>query len=115
MIDQTSRRNGQMIMIPILRLEKYEAGIMVLGISYDFPESHQKFKEQHRLVYTLVNDEDKKVAKAYGVYGRWMWFLISRRYTYQIDENVLVIHIFKKVNVNRQVEEMLEVFKNVGN
>jgi peroxiredoxin Q/BCP len=92
-----------------------EAGIVVLGVSYDSPESHRKFKEQHHLPFALLSDQDKQVAKAYGAYGGWLWFLMPKRYTYLIDENGVVVHIFKKVDVNRQAEEVLEAFKNIGN
>ena len=41
----------------------------VLGVSPDDVESHQKFKEEHGLPFTLVADEDHSVAESYGAYG----------------------------------------------
>lgn len=87
------------------------AGIVVLGISYDSPESHRRFKEKHRLPFPLLSDEDKQVAKAYGAYEGWLRFLMPRRYTYLIDEEGRLVYIFKKVDVNRQAEEVLEAFR----
>lgn len=49
---------------------------MVLGISGDKPSAQKKFKEKYDLPYSLLADEDKAVAKRFGVlkeksmYGR---------------------------------------------
>lgn len=49
---------------------------MVLGISADKPSAQKKFKEKYSLPYSLLADEDKAVAKKFGVlkeksmYGR---------------------------------------------
>lgn len=41
----------------------------VLGVSPDDVESHRRFKEEHQLPFTLLADEDHRVAEAYGAYG----------------------------------------------
>lgn len=40
---------------------------MVLGISGDKPSAQKKFKEKYNLPYALLADEDKAVAKKFGV------------------------------------------------
>lgn len=40
---------------------------MVLGISADKPSAQKKFQEKYSLPYSLLADEDKGVAKKYGV------------------------------------------------
>lgn len=47
------------------QLEK--AGVEVVGVSGDSPENHQLFKKLHSLNFTLLADEEGKVAKAFGV------------------------------------------------
>jgi thioredoxin-dependent peroxiredoxin len=48
----------------------------VFGISPDKPSAQKKFKEKYDLPYSLLSDEDKAVAKKFGVlkeksmYGR---------------------------------------------
>jgi peroxiredoxin Q/BCP len=42
-------------------------GAVVLGVSADTSESHQKFKDKYELPFPLLSDEDKKVLKTYGV------------------------------------------------
>jgi peroxiredoxin Q/BCP len=44
-------------------------GAVVLGVSTDTAASHDKFAGKYRLPFTLVADEDKKIAQAYGVWG----------------------------------------------
>jgi peroxiredoxin Q/BCP len=40
---------------------------VVLGISGDKPSAQKKFKEKYNLPYALLADEDKAVAKKFGV------------------------------------------------
>jgi peroxiredoxin Q/BCP len=45
------------------------AGLKVVGISPQSPESHRRFREQHSLPFTLLSDEDKAVIRSYDVDG----------------------------------------------
>lgn len=49
-------------------------GVVVIGISPDSTESHQRFAEEHKLPFLLLADPDKKVMKAYGAYGEKMMY-----------------------------------------
>jgi len=42
-------------------------GLQILGVSEDKPESQKKFKEENKLPFTLIADNDGKVAEAFGV------------------------------------------------
>ena len=44
-------------------------GAVVLGVSPDSVKSHDKFVEKFKLPFTLLADEDKKIANDYGVWG----------------------------------------------
>jgi peroxiredoxin Q/BCP len=46
-----------------------EKNAVVLGVSPDGVTSHQKFKTKYDLPFTLLVDEDHRVAEAYGVWG----------------------------------------------
>lgn len=46
-----------------------DVGIRVLGISPQDEDSHTRFRQKHRLPFTLLADPDKEVVKAYGVDG----------------------------------------------
>jgi peroxiredoxin Q/BCP len=45
-------------------------GAVVLGVSLDSVESHQKFRDKHHLPFTLLADPEHSIAEAYGVYGQ---------------------------------------------
>ncbi|MHB8476666.1 MAG: peroxiredoxin [Steroidobacteraceae bacterium] len=45
------------------------AGLRVAGISPQSPQSHAKFKAKYQLPFVLLSDEQKTVAKMYGVNG----------------------------------------------
>jgi len=53
-------------------LEK--AGAVILGISPDDAESHQKFTAKYKLPFTLLCDPEKKVMTKYGAYGEKMMY-----------------------------------------
>jgi len=42
---------------------------VVLGVSGDSRESHQKFRAKYDLPFPLLSDPDKKVMTKYGAYG----------------------------------------------
>jgi peroxiredoxin Q/BCP len=49
-------------------------GVVVLGISPDGPEAHQKFIAKYKLPFTLLCDPDKKVMAKYGAFGEKMMY-----------------------------------------
>ena len=68
-------------------------GADVLGISPQSVDSHERFSEEKRLNVPLLADEDKQVAKAYGVVAGPM----VRRAIFVIDEEGVVR--FRKVTL----------------
>ena len=46
------------------------AGVTILGVSPDSPESHAKFKQKYSLPFSLLADEEHKVCELYGVWGK---------------------------------------------
>jgi peroxiredoxin Q/BCP len=92
-----------------------KAGAVVLGVSLDGRESHQKFIAKHRLPFPLLSDEDATVSKAYGVYkqknmyGKKFWGV--ERSTFVIDPAGRVKAIFRKVKVDGHVDEVLAALK----
>jgi thioredoxin-dependent peroxiredoxin len=63
-------------------------GAEVLGISPQSVESHERFVEEKRLNVPLLADEDKAVARAYGVLAGPM----VRRAIFVVDEQGIVRH-----------------------
>ena len=65
-----------------------ELGADVLGISPQSVDSHERFSEEKRLNVPLLADEDKSVARAYGVLAGPM----VRRAIFVVDEEGIVRH-----------------------
>jgi thioredoxin-dependent peroxiredoxin len=84
---------------------------VVVGISRDSLDKHEKFKTKHELNFPLLSDADGKVCAAYGVwkekslYGRK--FMGIERTTFVIDGSGKIASIFQKVKVNGHVDELL--------
>jgi peroxiredoxin Q/BCP len=49
--------------------ELRELGAVVLGVSADDADSHERFAAKYRLPFTLLSDPDRSVMTAYGAYG----------------------------------------------
>jgi peroxiredoxin Q/BCP len=52
-----------------LNAEIQKAGLRIIGISPQSPQSHAKFREKHHLPFVLLSDEQKTVVKMYGLNG----------------------------------------------
>ena len=66
-----------------LHTELESAGLRVVGISPQSPNSHARFKAKYQLPFVLLSDEQKTVIKMYGVNGPLG--LGVRRASYLID------------------------------
>ena len=49
--------------------ELRELGAVVLGVSADDADSHERFAAKYRLPFTLLSDPDRSVMTVYGAYG----------------------------------------------
>ncbi len=90
-------------------------GAIVLGVSVDSVESHQKFKDKFDLNFPLLADTDKKLVEAYGtwkeksMYGKT--YMGIERTTFIIDEQGKISHIFPKVKVDEHYAEVLKALE----
>ncbi len=87
-------------------------GAVILGISADTPESHRRFKENHRLPFPLLSDQEKGVCRAYGassakkILGKTVPGL--RRITYIIDEKGMIEKAYPRVKPAAHPQELLD-------
>ena len=85
---------------------------VVFGISPDSAKSHRKFREKYGLPYNLLVDEEHRLADHYGfwkektLYG--VKYMGIERSTVIIDAEGVVRKIFRKVKVDRHVDEVRE-------
>jgi len=88
------------------------AGAEVIGVSNDDAASHAKFKDHHRLPFTLLTDQNGGVAKAWGVRGT-LGFL-KGRVTFVFDKAGILRHRFdSQLRFGKHVDEALEVVKHL--
>jgi len=85
--------------------------VKVLGVSPDPPKSHLKFIAKHSLNFTLLYDESHSLAEKCGIwvekvmYGKKYWGV--ERTTFLIDEKGKVLKVWRKVNAQEHVKELL--------
>ncbi|NLL31229.1 MAG: thioredoxin-dependent thiol peroxidase [Clostridiales bacterium] len=88
---------------------------IILGISKDNLNSHNKFIEKFNLPFVLLSDEEQVVCKLYDVIKEKNMFgkkvMGIERSTFLIDENGLLIKEYRKVKVKGHVEAIIEEIK----
>lgn len=93
------------------------AGAQVFGISRDSLNSHEKFATKYELTMPLLSDEDEAICRAYDVlkeknmYGKKS--IGVERSTFIIDSEGKVAKVYRKVNVDGHVEEVLAAVQNL--
>ncbi len=92
-----------------------DKGFAVLGVSPDDTTSHQKFIKKYELPFSLLADTDKKILTAYGAWGeKNMYGKITEgvlRSTFVIDENGIIVKVFKKVQTEEHTEQILKALE----
>jgi thioredoxin-dependent peroxiredoxin len=88
---------------------------VILGVSTDSLERHEKFIEKYNLPFLLLADEDHKVAEKYGVWKLKKNFgkeyMGIERSTFVIDKEGKLVKEWRKVKVKGHVEEALAYVK----
>ena len=90
---------------------------IVLGVSRDKINSHEKFKKNQKFPFDLLSDEDETLCKIFGVikeknmYGKK--FIGIERSTFLIDEKGILRKEWRKVKVKGHVEEVLTALKEI--
>ncbi len=87
--------------------------VEAVGISADKPERQKRFDDKNELGYTLLYDEDHKVATAFGVWRTrklaGKTFSIVVRSVFVIDAEGLIEHTFYKLSVSNTAKRLAEV------
>jgi thioredoxin-dependent peroxiredoxin len=95
-------------------------GAVVLGVSPDSVQKHEKFRDKYGLPFTLLADEDHAVAEKYGVWVQKSFagkkFSTSslfgiERSTFVIDADGNIAKIMRKVKPDTHVDEVLAALR----
>jgi peroxiredoxin Q/BCP len=88
-----------------------KAGTIIVGVSPDSLESHEKFKAKMQFPFELLSDEDRRLCELFDVwkeksmYGRK--FMGVERSTFLIDERGVLRREWRKVKVPGHADEVL--------
>ena len=92
-------------------------GFVVVGVSKDSPEKHQKFTDKYDLAITLGSDEEGKTIERYGVwveknmYGKKTMRI--ERATFLIDSKGVIRQIWRKVKAPGHAAAVLTAAKSL--
>ena len=92
---------------------------IVIGVSPDSPKKHCNFIEKHDLKVTLLSDEEKKILKAFGAWGKKKMY--GKEYegvirsTFIINPDGKIVKEYKKVRVKEHAQKVLEDLKEIIN
>ncbi len=97
--------------------EIQDLGAVVLGVSADSVEKHQKFTQKYDLNFPLLADTEHELAEKYGAWReKNMYGKVSmgiQRSTYIIDPAGKVAKLWKKVSVDGHDEQVITVLKEL--
>ncbi len=78
--------------------------VEVVGVSFDSPESHQKFISKYNLNFPLLADTDGAIADAYGV--RMTGKEMAKRTSFLIGLDGKIVHVTDTMNADTHLNEM---------
>jgi peroxiredoxin Q/BCP len=91
---------------------------VLLGVSPDSVESHEKFRDKFKLPFPLLADTDKAVAKKYGAFGEKVMYgkkvVGMIRSTFVIDGEGVVRKVFPRVRVEGHADKVLDAVRQLG-
>jgi peroxiredoxin Q/BCP len=91
---------------------------VLLGVSPDSVESHEKFRDKFKLPFPLLADADKAVAKKYGAFGEKVMYgkkvVGMIRSTFVIDGEGVVRKVFPRVRVEGHADKVLDAVRQLG-
>src|SRR5258705_8859044 len=80
--------------------------VEVIGVSFDSPESHQKFISKYNLNFPLLADTDGKIADAYGV--KMPTRPMAKRVSFLIGLDGKIAHVTDNPKPDPHLTEMKE-------
>tara|TARA_B100000963_G_scaffold352639_1_gene366133 strand:+ start:1544 stop:1987 length:444 start_codon:yes stop_codon:yes gene_type:complete len=96
-------------------IKKYNC--IVVGVSKDSLQSHEKFKEKYKLKFELLSDEKTIVLKKYNAWGLKKFLGKSYhgiiRTTVLINEKGKIVKTWSNVRVKDHVKNVIEELSNI--
>jgi peroxiredoxin Q/BCP len=97
--------------------ELKKEGVVVLGVSADSVNSHQKFAEKYKLNFPILSDENKEIIKKYKAWGKKKFMGKTYegilRITYLINKQGKIFKVYPNVSPENHALEILKDIKNI--
>jgi peroxiredoxin Q/BCP len=92
-----------------------EAGIEIVGVSFDRPEDNRVFAEKHGFPFRLLSDVDRKVGELYGTKRAPEESSpgFAKRRTYLIDPEGSIAKAYKVTDIAAHPGQVLEDFRRL--
>ncbi len=88
---------------------------LVIGVSKDSDQSHDKFKQKYDLPFDLISDKEGSLCETYDVWKQKTFmgkkYMGILRETYIIAKDKKIKHIFKDVKAKGHADEVLNLLK----
>lgn len=91
-----------------------DKGFVLLGVSPDTEDSHQKFISKYELPFPLLSDPELKIIKAFGAWGEKNMY--GRKYegllrtTFIINEEGIIEKVIRKVKTDDHANQILKLY-----
>lgn len=91
-------------------------GAVLVGVSPDSAESHQRFREANQLPFPLIADPDGTVSALFGVRRRWTFGIAPvRRATFIIGREGVISRVFHhELAISRHVDDVVQALKELN-
>ncbi len=90
-------------------------GAVILGVSTDDAASHRAFRDHHDLPFTLLADEDARVASAYGSWGEKVLYgrrsIGMTRSTFIIGADGVLLRVWKRATAAEHGATVLKALR----
>ncbi|MCL7744931.1 peroxiredoxin [Guyparkeria hydrothermalis] len=83
----------------------------VLGVSMDDVASHAEFAAKYELPFPLLADPEGAVVERYGALSDFLVVKFAKRQTFIIDPDGHIARIYRKVNPDEHVKDVLDDLK----
>ncbi|WP_424161800.1 thioredoxin-dependent thiol peroxidase [Bacillus amyloliquefaciens] len=91
---------------------------VIIGVSPDSRDKHEKFKQKHDLPFQLLVDDEHKLAEAFGVWKLKKNFgkeyMGIERSTFLLDKEGRLVKEWRKVKVKDHVAEALRELEQIA-
>jgi len=89
-----------------------DKGFVVIGVSPDSVESHQRFAAKYGLSFNLIADPEKVIIQAYGAWGEkknyGKTYMGLLRTTFVISAEGIIEQVFPKVDTKNHADQIIE-------